>query len=363
MNFEGSNTKDNGTWTVTGDISGPPNVLVGGSFDDGVVILSGTNTYAGTAIVSDTSVLVLNGSHTGGGNYTINGTATLAGTGSTTSAVTVNASASVSPGDGGVGILSVGSLDLNGTLAVDVNNTTGDAGTDWDQLAVTGSLDVSTGSLFITQSATVEANPNSIVVVSNDALDGTLGTFAFGDPFTSDFLGSGAESLVDYEGGDGNDISLVTGTPNAINAWRVANFGSSDNSGDGADLADTADTDNLVNILEFGFGTDPNVRDNSALALDGSVNGVPLVFVDHEDGGEIKGAFVRRKDFGVSGSVDYTTEFSADLENWFPQAAAPVFVIDSSDDPAYEVVEVSYPAFLPGGLQAKYFRVRVTPVP
>ena len=257
----------------------------------------------------------------------------------------------------------MGSLDLNGTLAVDVNNTTGDAGTDWDQLAVTGSLDVSTGSLFVTQSATVEANPNSIVAVSNDALDGTLGTFAFGDPFTSDFLGSGAEGLVDYEGGDGNDISLVTGTPNAISAWRVANFGSSDNSGDGADLADTADTDNLVNILEFGFGTDPNVRDNSALALDGSVNGVPLVFVDHEDGGEIKGAFVRRKDFGVSGSVDYTTEFSADLENWFPQAAAPVFVIDSSDDPAYEVVEVSYPAFLPGGLQAKYFRVRVTPVP
>ena len=78
----------------------------------------------------------------------------------------------------------------------------------------------------------------------------------------------------------------------------------------------------------------------------------------------------------LSGSLDQTqfsgkagillgrdTEFSADLENWFPQAVAPVFVIDSSDDPAYEVVEVSYPAFLPGGLQAKYFRVRVTPVP
>jgi hypothetical protein len=41
-----------------------------------------------------------------------------------------------------------------------------------------------------------------------------------------------------------------------LQAWRLTNFGSIDNTGDGADLNDF-DKDGLVNLVEFAFGLNP----------------------------------------------------------------------------------------------------------
>ena len=363
LNFEGSEGKDNGSWTVTGNITGLANVLLQNNFDNGELTLSGTNTYTGLTTIGGNIVggtMFLNGSHTGGGNYTVNNS-TLAGTGSTESNVTIQNNGTLSPGGTGIGTLSVGTLDLNGTLTIDVNNTTGAGGTDWDQIAVTGTIDVSTGSLVVTQSTIVEGSPSAIVVVSNDDADDVTGTFAFGDPFTTNFLGSGLAGLVDYEGGDGNDILLTIGSANAIGSWRFQYFGSASNTGDGSDFSDAGDLDGLNNLLEFGFGTDPNSDDNASLAIDGSVNGVPIVDLD---GGAFRGVFVRRIDHGDSGSVRYVPQFSSDLDNWYV-SADPVGVLVSpvGANSDYELVSVPFPIFLPDTSIPQYFRVNVVFVP
>ena len=364
VSFEGSNDRDNGTWTVTGDISGPANVLVQNNLDNGEVTFTGTNTYLGTTVVNAGGTLYLNGSHETGDNYTVNSGGVLGGTGSTTSAVTVAAGGTLTPGVDTFGTLATGALTLNGDLAIDVDNTAGAAGTDWDQVIVTGAVSVSNGSLIVSQSATVEASPADIVIISNDDTDAVFGPFLSGDPFTANFLSSGLGGEVDYLGGDGNDIALTAASTNAIAAWRVVNFGSAANSGIGENFSDAADSDGINNLLEFAFGTDPNAADQADLAFDGSVNGIPTVqVVDNGGINEFNAVFVRRDDHGTSGSVTYTLEFSSDLENWFESATVPTLVTDSTDDPAYEVVSVAYPSFLPDTQAPQYFRVIVNLVP
>lgn len=56
----------------------------------------------------------------------------------------------------------------------------------------------------------------------------------------------------------------VQGTPNPRDDWRLAQFGSAENSGNGADLNDF-DRDGLPNLIEYAFGLDP--KTNSATAL------------------------------------------------------------------------------------------------
>ncbi|MGB1129623.1 MAG: hypothetical protein ACPG4K_06210, partial [Haloferula sp.] len=124
------------------------------------------------------------------------------------------------------------------------------------------------------------------------------------------------------------------------------------------------DTDNLVNLLEFGFGTDPTSNDSVPLSPDGSVNGVPLPVMSGGGGGvTFDFLFVRRKDHGSSGSVSYTPQFSSDLTTFYDSGASPTFVADSTVDAAYEVVKVPYPATLPDGKKARFARMKVDEVP
>ena len=134
----------------------------------------------------------------------------------------------------------------------------------------------------------------------------------------------------------------------------------------GGDALPTADVepDTLNNLLEFGFGTNPNVSDPGSLVADGSVNGQPIVQISSGPGGDtIEFFFVRRDDHGASGSLTYTVQFSGDLVTWFDSSTAPTFVADSSDDPDYEVVSVPYPALLPDGKEGRLARVVLTEVP
>ncbi|MDC0287253.1 hypothetical protein OAK89_03410 [Akkermansiaceae bacterium] len=368
LNFEGSEGKDNGTWTITGDITGIGSVLFQNNFDNGIVTISGTNTYSGTTVVNTAVVggtLIFNGSHTGGGNYTINNNAIFTGTGSTASAVTIGASATLSPGDNGIGTMSTGTLTINGTLAVDVDNTAGVAGTDWDQVDVTGAVTLGAAAgLTVTESSTVEASPADIVVISNDAANAVNGTFGLGLPFAGDYLGSGLSGDAGYTGGDGNDVILTTGAAGIIGSWRTTNFGSSANTGNGENLSDAGDSDGLTNLLEFAFGTDPNLADQANLMLDGSVNGVPIVNADFSGAGvAFDAVFVRRDDFGDSGSANYTVQFSSDLATWHDSTDTPTVVADSTDDSDYEIVSVPYPFFTPDGKKARFFRVQVTLIP
>ena len=157
-------------------------------------------------------------------------------------------------------------------------------------------------------------------------------------------------------------LSLAGAPTTSLVLWRIANgFHPSDGStpGDG-DLEDR-EWDGLGNLLEFAFGTDPNVADNVPLALDGSVNGTPVVSL--RIGGGIDAVFTRRDDHGQPGSAAYTVQFSSDLVTFHDSTAIPTVIADSSDDPGYEVVSVPYPLTTPDGKIARYFRVKVALVP
>lgn len=105
----------------------------------------------------------------------------------------------------------------------------------------------------------------------------------------------------------GTDLTTTVTLHNAnlapLDAWRLNHFGSVANSGDGADLNDF-DHDGLVNLLEYGFGLDPETP---------SAGPVPQ---PQREGGE----YVVEFD-GVAG-VTYGAEWSASLETGSWQAMA-----------------------------------------
>jgi endonuclease/exonuclease/phosphatase family metal-dependent hydrolase len=120
------------------------------------------------------------------------------------------------------------------------------------------------------------------------------------------------------------------------------------------------DGDGLNSLLEFAFGTDPTVGSGSALATDGSAHGQPKA-APGESGMEL--FFVRRKDYGTSGSVTYRVEFSGDLAAFFTIAVEPSFVANSSSNADYEVVKVPFPAMLPDALEGRFGRIVIAPMP
>jgi len=141
--------------------SGPSNQVVGGSATLSTLTLnitSGTtNVYAGALGGSGTNannlalvlkgggLLVLSGANTYTGATTVQA-GTLAGTGALAGALTVEGGGAVSPGNGGIGTLSVASADLGGAFEVEIDRNGGTPLA--DRLAVSGSLTLG-GSLTV----------------------------------------------------------------------------------------------------------------------------------------------------------------------------------------------------------------------
>jgi autotransporter-associated beta strand protein len=153
----------------------------------GTLTLSGTSTYTGATTVNG-GTLAVNGAIASSVLSTVNTGATLTGSGTTgavnvttggtlagtlhTGALTVQSGGILSPGNS-PGILSVASAQLLGgsqfTLQLNSDGT-GVAGTNWDQVAITGNLDIS------------GLSATSQLVLTLQTLDvsnalGTLGTF------------------------------------------------------------------------------------------------------------------------------------------------------------------------------------------
>jgi fibronectin-binding autotransporter adhesin len=171
----------------------------------GTLTLTGSNLYTGTTTVSAGTLLV-NGSQPGSAVTLIGGT--LGGVG-TVGPVTATGG-TVSPGQS-PGILSSGNLALSGSsaLSIELNGTT--PGTQYDQLNVTGAVNLSGAPL----SATIgfAANPGtSFTIIQNDGTDPVQGAFA-GLPEGSTLAIGGQGFQISYKGGDGNDVVLVRVAP------------------------------------------------------------------------------------------------------------------------------------------------------
>jgi autotransporter-associated beta strand protein len=165
--------------TFDGVIGGPGTVVKVGT---GTWTLTGVNTYTGGTIIN-AGTLVVNGPGSIGA-VTVNPGGTLGGTG-TTGPVTLSSGVAISPGGSTPGILHVQSIAFpaGSSFVVRLNGPT--AGTDYDQLQVSGTVDLGGATLSASLSPTFLPALGSAftILTSTDTLSGTFAGHPDGDTF------------------------------------------------------------------------------------------------------------------------------------------------------------------------------------
>lgn len=216
----------------------------------GTTTLTGTNTYTGSTTVNGGKLLINGNSSSATGAVAINGTSTLGGTGSVGGAITVASTATLDPGVTTGTLTAAGNATLAGTLAVQLN------GSSADQLAVTGTLDISAATLAISPIGSGATQPVYII-----AKYGTLSGTAFAN--VSGLPGGYALNYAYNDGVSSNNIALVgpvTSTP--YSTWAGTTY--SLTGGDALPGADP-DGDGVKNIVEFALNGNPTSGSNNGL--------------------------------------------------------------------------------------------------
>ncbi|ATC63708.1 hypothetical protein CMV30_06930 [Nibricoccus aquaticus] len=186
----------------------------------GTLTLAGTNMYTGGTTVS-AGTLNVTGS-TASGGIVVAPAAALGGTGTIAGHVTINSTATLSPGVDGAGTLTMDSLTLSSgsIMKIDINDTT--PGTDFDQVISLGAVDLSGAVLQVALGFTPPHNGSAFQLISagGGAISGTFTGLSQGAITTI----SGEKFAVSYTGGDGNDFVLTGNTaPTGTNKTITTN--------------------------------------------------------------------------------------------------------------------------------------------
>jgi hypothetical protein len=156
--------------------------------------------------------LIINGNISTSTLTTVETGATIAGSG-TTGALTVNAGAFINPGNS-PGILNTGDYSQAGTLIAEINGIT--AGTQHDQINVTGSVTLSGALSLDTLNAGIDYVLNDVIfLILNDDSDAVAGAFSnYSEGATVGSFG-GFEWIISYQADydnnrffNGNDVAL-----------------------------------------------------------------------------------------------------------------------------------------------------------
>jgi hypothetical protein len=163
--------------------------------------------------------------------------------------------------------------------------------------------------------------------------------------------------------------SFVTPPSDPYQTWAGGFFSEGDP--DAAKSADP-DHDGVKNLLEFAFGTDPNLPSSGPINYtaggSGSIiqRGQPVLAPNTLHPPYFSAVFGRRWDELAAG-LAYTVQFSADLDHWVD--VAPSTEPQDPYDSEIEVVEVAFPAIItidagsgPFEVVPQFFRVLVTDV-
>jgi autotransporter-associated beta strand protein len=178
----------------------------------GVLTLNGNNTYNGVTNINNGTLLV-DGTHTVAaagvpGLYTVASGATLGGSGSTESNVTVLSNGKLAPGDSlNPGNFGTGNLLLSSGSIFEVNLNGLNAGTEYDQVDVTGTVNITDSLLDIILGFSPSVL-DTFTIINNNLNDAVIGTF-LGKPEGSLFVDDGQNWIISYVGGDGNDVVLT----------------------------------------------------------------------------------------------------------------------------------------------------------
>jgi autotransporter-associated beta strand protein len=249
-------TGDPPTWRVgfnnlstafAGVVSGPGSVVKVGT---GTWTLTGANTYTGGTTINAGTLLV-NGAGAIGA-VTVNAGGTLGGTG-TTGPVTLSAGSVVSPGGTAPGIERVQNLSFapGSSFVVRLNGPV--AGTGYDQLDVTGSVNLNGATL----NASLGFSPalhDRFLIIKNDGPGPVIGTFA-GLPQGSSVLIGGTTFRIYYDGGAGNDVELTRNVRPTVTAPGAQTaFQNVDLALGGISVTDPDDA-NLTVTLQVSHGT------------------------------------------------------------------------------------------------------------
>jgi autotransporter-associated beta strand protein len=208
--------------TFGGVISGSGTLQKLGAGVSSVLTLTAAETYTGTTTVSAGTLLV-NGSLAAGSAVTVaagailGGSATTAGTG--TIAGTVAVAGTISAGTiSTVGILNTGALTLgaNAIFHTDVTNAL-----TADRVNVTGAVNLAGLLDFTTPTDFSGSVGQNLILIANDATDTVTGRFtslrlngtSIALENNDTFSTQGHSYLIDYRGGDGNDVAIRDITP------------------------------------------------------------------------------------------------------------------------------------------------------
>ena len=196
---------DNSTTSFSGVLSGTGGGLAKQGI--GALTLTGTNSYTGATSLNGGTLLV-DGSIGAGAVTTLAGT-TLGGIGTINGSVT--ASGDVSPGNGGIGTLSVGgAMDFaaGSSFTVQLDGTLPSS----DQLNVTGSVTIGANVALNASLGTPTVHLNTLTIINNLSAGAVTGTFN-GLPNRSTLVVAPRNFAVRYDLGSGNDVVLIDEDP------------------------------------------------------------------------------------------------------------------------------------------------------
>jgi hypothetical protein len=114
----------------------------------------------------------------------------------------------LSPGNGGPGILNSGNVALNNndTFLAFINGTS--AGSGYSQLNVTGTVNLGNANLVLNMPVPGVTN-SQLTIINNDGTDAVTGTFAGLPEGATVVLNNGVHFKISYHGGTGNDVVLT----------------------------------------------------------------------------------------------------------------------------------------------------------